>query len=90
MKDVNTNSKKYWNEYVEYWEQKVSDANNNAHAIDKTSADALAARQISKLNIKKEDKFLDYGCGSGRLYPYYLEISGGGGAEIIMGQIFRQ
>lgn len=67
----NTNNKVYWENYVSYWENKVSDANLNEKATDKTSTDDMMASQVGRLNLKSSDVFLDYGCGSGRYYEYY-------------------
>lgn len=75
MKD-NTNNKEFWNNYVTYWENKVDQANNEKNAIDKTSDDKMFETYFRKLNVKKEDKVLDYGCGSGRLYPIYKNVVG--------------
>ncbi len=72
----NTNNKKYWEEYVEYWENKVSDANSKENIADKTSTDDMMAKQVGRLNISKDDVFLDYGCGSGRFYYYYCKMCG--------------
>lgn len=69
----NTNNKTYWEEYVSYWENKVSDANIKEDAKDKTSTDNMMAYQVSRLNLKESDAFLDYGCGSGRYYRYYCQ-----------------
>lgn len=70
----NTNNKTYWEDYVSYWENKVSEANLKDGAKDKTSTDDMMANQVGKLNLKASDIFLDYGCGSGRFYYYYCKI----------------
>lgn len=67
----NTNSKEYWNEYVAYWEHRVEEANNKKEVKDKTSDDTLLEIYYKKMNVRKNDIFLDYGCGSGRLYKSY-------------------
>lgn len=69
----NTNNKTYWENYVSYWENKVSDANIKENAKDKTSTDNMMAHQVGRLNLSPADIFLDYGCGSGRYYPYYCQ-----------------
>lgn len=74
----NTNNKTYWEEYVSYWENKVSDANVKEDAKDKTSTDDMMAYQVGKLDLKSSDSFLDYGCGSGRYYHYYRQQCGSG------------
>lgn len=72
----NTNSKKYWNEYVTYWEDKVKDANTNEKAKDKTNDDVILEEYFKKLRVQKEDIILDYGCGSCWLYPIYKKAMG--------------
>ncbi|MCI8314822.1 MAG: class I SAM-dependent methyltransferase [Lachnospiraceae bacterium] len=67
----NTNNKKYWNDYITYWKDKVKQANDDMDAEDRTSDDALLETYYKRLNVKEEDIFLDYGCGFGRLYPIY-------------------
>lgn len=67
----NTNNKKYWNDYVTYWENKVKEANNKKSVKDRTNDDIILETYYKKLNVKENDKLLDYGCGSGRLYPIY-------------------
>lgn len=72
MKD-NTNNKEYWNEYVSYWENKVKEANTDNKAFDKTSDDMNLERYVSKLEIEENDKVLDFGCGSARLFPIFKD-----------------
>lgn len=72
----NTNNKQYWNDYVTYWEDKVKQANDDKHAEDKTNDDTLLEIYYRKLDVKKNDIFLDYGCGSGRLYAIYSKEFG--------------
>jgi ubiquinone/menaquinone biosynthesis C-methylase UbiE len=67
----NTNNKAYWDEYVTYWENKVNEANCDENAKDKTTDDTLLERYFNKLNVSPEEKLLDYGCGSCRLFPIY-------------------
>ena len=68
MRD-NTNNKEFWNNYVTYWESKVEEANKDAVAKDKTVDDKLLEVFFDKLNVQPNEKVLDYGCGSCRLYP---------------------
>lgn len=70
MKD-NTNNKEFWNHYVSYWEDKVEEANKNKDAPDRTADDILLEIFWERLETKPEEMVLDYGCGSGRLYPIY-------------------
>lgn len=70
----NTNSKEYWNDYVSYWENKVKEANVDKDAKDKTNDDIIMETYFGKLNVKSTDIMLDYGCGSGRLYPIYKKM----------------
>lgn len=67
----NTNNKDFWNNYVLYWENKVGQANSNGNIIDKTSDDKNLETYFSKLKVGEQEKFLDFGCGSGRLFPIY-------------------
>ena len=75
----NTNNKKYWNDYVTYWENRVKETNNGKEVKDKTSDDGILEKYYKKLDVKSEDIFLDYGCGSGRLYSIYKKELGTGG-----------
>lgn len=74
----NTNNKQYWNDYVTYWENRVKEANNGKEVKDKTSDDSILEKYYKKLSVKENDIFLDYGCGSGRLYPIYRKDTGKG------------
>jgi len=74
----NTNNKQYWNEYVTYWENKVDETNNKKDVNDKTNSDEILELYYKKLTVEKSDVFLDYGCGSGRLYPIYKKTAGKG------------
>ena len=75
MKD-NTNNKQFWNNYVTYWENKVKEANNDEFAKDKTSNDEIIEKYFSLLESNINDVVLDFGCGSGRLFPIYQNILG--------------
>lgn len=75
MKD-NTNNKEFWNNYVTYWENKVKQANEEKNAADRTSDDKNLETYFRKLDVTKKDKFLDFGCGSCRLFPIYLNVVG--------------
>lgn len=72
----NTNNKDFWNSYVTYWENKVEQANMDENANDKTNDDRILENYFKKLQVDLRDKLLDYGCGSGRLYPIYKNIVG--------------
>ena len=72
MKD-NTNNKEFWNNYVSYWERKVDEANHDNNAADKTVDDKLLLKFYDRLEVTCDEKILDYGCGSGRLYALYRQ-----------------
>lgn len=67
----NTNNKQYWDDYVTYWENRVREANNGKEIKDKTSNDSILEKYYGLLNVEEKNMFLDFGCGSGRLYPIY-------------------
>ena len=69
----NTNNKEFWDNYVEYFENKIEEANSDADASDKTMNDITYEEYFKKLSVVKDDNFLDFGCGFGRLYPIYLK-----------------
>ncbi len=69
----NTNSKEYWNDYVKYWENKVTEANSKSESGDKTIDDLSFVNYVAMLKIRKGDILLDFGCGAARLYPYFRE-----------------
>ena len=69
----NTNNKEFWNHYVDYFENKINEANSDLHADDKTAGDKIYEMYFKKLNVGREEKFLDFGCGFARLYPIYKE-----------------
>ena len=73
----NTNNKEYWENYVDYWVDKVSQTNNH-NAKDKTLDDHVLNFYLQKLNLSEEDEFLDFGCGFCRIYPYYVRLTEGG------------
>ncbi len=66
----NTNNKEYWNDYVEYWENKVIEANSKSESNDKTVDDLGFVNYVAILKIQSGDKLLDFGCGAARLYPH--------------------
>ncbi len=74
----NTNNKKYGNDYVTYWENRVKETNNGKEVKDKTNDDRILEEYYKKLKVKEQDIFLDYGCGSGRLYSIYKKEFGNG------------
>lgn len=67
----NTNNKQYWNDYVSYWENKVEEANTEKKTPNITSDDIILETYFNKIKLDGTDVILDYGCGSGRLYPIY-------------------
>lgn len=74
MKD-NTNNKDYWNNYVDYWEKKVAEANDKNVVGDKTNDNVILREYFKKVNAFPNDRVLDFGCGMARLYPIVKEIS---------------
>lgn len=77
----NTNNKEYWENYVTYWENKVQEANQEHVTGDTTLSDKVMLSYVEKLNLTDTDVFLDFGCGSCRLYPYYKALVQNGGKE---------
>lgn len=69
----NTNNKQYWNNYVNYWKKRVREANDSKDVKDKTNDDTILELYYKKLEVNDSDKFLDYGCGFGRLYHIYKQ-----------------
>ncbi|MCM1216997.1 MAG: class I SAM-dependent methyltransferase [Lachnospiraceae bacterium] len=67
----NTNNKEYWNNYVTYWENRVKETNEAKEVKDRTNDDFILETYFQSLNVNGMDTFLDFGCGSGRLYPIY-------------------
>ncbi len=67
----NTNNKAFWNNYVTYWENRVKETNEGKEVKDRTSDDSILESYFKQLKVENTDKFLDYGCGSGRLYLIY-------------------
>ena len=70
----NTNNKKYWNEYVTYWESRVANTNNGSEKKDITTSDDILKTNLDMLKVNNEDLFLDYGCGTCRTFEKYIEI----------------
>lgn len=71
----NTNNKKFWEQYVEYFKNKVDESNLEHAAENKIPGDNLIGHYAEKLNILSDDRFLDFGCGLCRLYPYYKRLT---------------
>lgn len=69
----NTNSKKYWDDYVDYFENKCREAENNT-SKDRTSGLEEMEFYLKLLNLGNGGNFLDYGCGFGRVFPVYKSI----------------
>ncbi len=67
----NTNNKEFWDNYVDYFINKIDEANNEKDAADKTANDLVYSGYYKKLEVKEDDKFLDFGCGFCRLFPIY-------------------
>lgn len=76
--------KAYWNEtYVKYWKDVTSEANDKTsfeshvkkmHDGDKkTAGEAAVFHTLDMMCYKEGEKILDYGCGFGRLVPFFLE-----------------
>jgi ubiquinone/menaquinone biosynthesis C-methylase UbiE len=71
MKMDKDNRKNYWNKtYVDYWKNKVQQANELIDLSDPTSTDKTYLRMIDMLDIQSTDTMLDVGCGYGRSLPY--------------------
>lgn len=75
----NLNNKTYWNEYVSYWENRVEETNKGVEKKDITSSDDILAKNLSMLDLKDNEMFLDYGCGTCRLYEEYKRLFPEGG-----------
>ena len=70
----NLNNKTYWNEYVTYWENRVNDTNKGVEKKDITSSDDILVKNLAMLELSEDDAFLDYGCGTCRLYEEYKRL----------------
>ena len=75
--------KAYWNEtYVKYWRDVTSEANDKAtskssvkkiHDGDsKTAGEEAVFHTLDMMDYKAGEMILDYGCGFGRLVPYFI------------------
>ncbi|MFI3201749.1 MAG: class I SAM-dependent methyltransferase [Eubacteriales bacterium] len=75
-----TNTKEYWENYTEYWINKVEETNSSdKNVVDRTASDDLIGESyLSLLKVQDKDMFLDFGCGFCRLYPYYQKITNKG------------
>ena len=74
----NTNNKDYWEKYVSYWESRTADANSGKAIMDRTANDRLLQEHFLRLynmGEQKAGRILDFGCGSGRLYPLFCNQS---------------
>ena len=69
----NTNNKQYWDDYVDYFENKVKEAEDES-SKDRTSGLEEMKFYLSLLDLNAKDKFLDYGCGFGRVFSVYKDI----------------
>jgi ubiquinone/menaquinone biosynthesis C-methylase UbiE len=89
--------KNYWNEeYVIYWKKRVDEANDKREGRSaivkddvKSSSDSLYANAISLLNIDKNDKVMELGCGFGRSLPLLCELAGKVAAVDISKEMIR-
>ncbi len=70
----NLNNKAYWNEYVTYWENRVNDTNKGVEKRDITSSDDILVKNLAMLELSEDDAFLDYGCGTCRIYEEYKRL----------------
>lgn len=66
----NTNNKAYWENYVKYWQERVKKTNDGEQK-DKTTSDIIQEVFFELLNVEENEKFLDYGCGTARMYEKY-------------------
>ena len=69
----NTNNKEFWNNYVDYFVNKINEANSECDAKDKTASDIVYEQYFKQLDVKGNEKLLDFGCGFCRLFPIYEE-----------------
>ncbi len=80
------NRKEYWNEeYVKYWKSVTAEADDGEGVVSRiektTRGDYKVPGEKEAINLfrclqyEKSDKLLDYGCGFGRFYPFFREIS---------------
>ena len=68
-------TRQYWEDYVTYWLAKVKESNeHNPNTKDTTVDDQILYTYVSKLDIEKDDRLLDYGCGFCRLYPFIKNL----------------
>lgn len=68
---MNNDKSKYWEDYMKYWQDKIEESNDNDKSkVDKSPGDDILFKCVDLLNIKKEENFLDFGCGTCRIYPY--------------------
>lgn len=76
--------KAYWNEkYVRYWKDVTSEANDKTsseshvkklhNGDSKTAGENAVFHTLSMMNYNVGERLLYYGCGFGRLVPYFLE-----------------
>lgn len=74
--------KSYWNEkYVQYWKAVTEEANDKSsseshvkklHSGDsKTAGEEVVFHTLDTMQYQEGEKLLDYGCGFGRLYPFF-------------------
>ncbi len=66
--------REYWEDYVEYWNNKVAQANDIYNKEkDKTVNDEIIYQAFDLLEVEQDEKILDFGCGFCRLYPHVKE-----------------
>lgn len=68
MQGKNTNNKEFWDEQAAYQIEKAIEANSDKPAYNKIYGDKVLADFYAKLDVKPQEKFLDFGCGVGNLY----------------------
>ena len=80
------NRKEYWNDtYVKYWKEATAEANDTSSSEShvkklykgdsKTAGEKVIFNTLDLLRIQNQEKLLDYGCGFGRLVPYFASRS---------------
>lgn len=89
--------KEYWNkEYTRYWKEVTKEANSDgtiSKIVKTTSGDYKTPGEkimidfFQSLEYEKSEKLLDYGCGFGRFYPFFHNITDYYGIDISQAMI---
>lgn len=89
--------KEYWNEkYMNYFKELIEDANQEGEITTikkesagdyKTPGEKVLIDFFELLKSKETDRLLDYGCGTGRFYPYFSARSDYYGIDISQAMI---